>query len=47
VLVLVEARLREGAAPLTPARERVLLQAVLSAQAAELAAEAAGRSRAP
>ncbi|MCU0985161.1 MAG: exosortase [Acetobacteraceae bacterium] len=44
VLVLVQAQLREGAAP-TPARERALLQAVLAAQEANLAAVAAERSR--
>jgi hypothetical protein len=47
VLVLVEARPREGAQGLTPGRERALLQAVLAAQAAGLATEAAARSRSP
>lgn len=47
VLVLVQARPREGATGLTPSRERALLQAVLAAQGTGLAAEAAARSRGP
>jgi hypothetical protein len=47
VLVVVEARPREGAPPLPPARERALLQAVLSVQGTALVTEAAARSRSP
>ncbi len=47
VLVLVEARPREGTAPLPPARERALVQAGLAAQETGPAAAAAERSRQP
>jgi len=47
VLVLVQARPRDGAPGLTPSRERALLQAVLAAQGADLTAEASARSRDP